>query len=74
MVSGPSLSATDEHDTVNDNQSFDELLISQMASASVWEFVLNLVLCAVLTAVLKRIYVRYGRRSRTAVPSAGTSS
>lgn len=46
---------------MNDSQSFDELLISQLASASVWEFMLNLVLCAVLAGVLKRVYVRYGR-------------
>lgn len=45
---------------MNQGQTFQEFLASQSGQIPTWDFVLNLLLAAVLAFVLRGIYVRYG--------------
>ena len=45
---------------MNRIQTFQEFLATQSVQLSVWGFALNLILAAILSLILSRVYVRYG--------------
>ena len=42
------------------NQTFEQFLATQSAQISVWGFIINLLLAAILSFVLRTIYIKYG--------------
>ncbi|MCB0599344.1 MAG: DUF4956 domain-containing protein, partial [Phaeodactylibacter sp.] len=45
---------------MNQNQTFEQFLANQVPEISPWNFLINLLLTAVLAHLLGRIYARYG--------------
>ncbi len=41
-------------------ESVQEFFTTQIVQASIWEFILNLILAAILASIVRRVYVRYG--------------